>query len=85
MLVGSAKEWLVLKMESGNSEDAESGDTRVKLDIRNITLKAPRKSKNKSSEGSFWKVFWITNIPKRECISDIKKEYSQVMENMAQN
>jgi hypothetical protein len=67
------------------SDNGYTEDTKVKLDIKNITLKAPKKSKNKSSEGSFWRVFWISNIPKRDGISDVRKEYSQVMENMAQN
>jgi hypothetical protein len=68
-------------MESESNVDI---DTRVKLDIKNIALKAPKKSKNKNSEG-FWRIFWIGNIPKRECVSDVRKEYSQVMENMAQD
>lgn len=59
-------------------------DTILKLDIKNIALKAPKKSKNKNSD-SFWRIFWISNIPKREGISDVRKEYSQVMENMARN
>jgi hypothetical protein len=65
-------------MESENDDD-----TKFKLDIKNIALKAPKKSKGKNSEGSFWRIFWIANIPKREGIYDIRKEYSQVMENMA--
>ena len=71
-------------MEYEKGEGSEIDDCKIKLDIKNIALKAPKKSKSKSSEGSFWKIFWISNIPKRECISDIRKEYSQVMENMAQ-
>jgi hypothetical protein len=68
-------------MESGNGNGGIDIDTRVKLNIKNIALKAPKKSKN-NSEGSFWRVFWISNIPKRECVSDVRKEYCQVMENM---
>jgi ferredoxin-fold anticodon binding domain-containing protein len=49
-----------------------------KIDIKNVTLKAPKINK----DTSFWRIFWI-NVPKRECISDIQKEYSQVIENMA--
>jgi hypothetical protein len=55
----------------------------VKLDIKNIALKAPKKSMNISS--SFWRIFWISDIPKREGICNIRKEYSQIMENMAQD
>lgn len=55
-------------------------DNDIKLDIKNIALKAPKKSKKISD--SIWTVFWITNIPKREKISEIKKEYSEVMQNM---
>jgi len=69
-------------MDSETGENADNSD-RVKLDIKNIALKAPKRSNN--SEGSFWRIFWIGNIPKRECISDVRKEYSQIMENMAQN
>ena len=58
-------------------------ESNLKLDIKNIALKAPKKSKNKTNE-SFWNIFWI-NVPKRECIHDIRKEYSQVMENMTSN
>lgn len=67
-----------------NTDTIVNDDTEIKLDIKNIALKAPKKSKNKSSE-SFWRVFWISNIPKREGISNIRREYSQVMENMAQD
>lgn len=67
-------------MESDTNEQ----NTEAKLDIKNIALKAPKKSKTKKTD-SFWSVFWITNIPKREGISDVRREYSQVMENMAQN
>lgn len=56
----------------------------IKLDIKNIALKAPKKSRTKSSD-SFWRIFWISNIPKREGIYDIRREYSQVMGNMAQD
>ncbi len=66
-------------MESGNN--GVNIDTNVKLDIKNIALKAPKKSRYRSSD-SFWRVFWISNIPKRECISEIRKEYSQIIENM---
>jgi len=59
-------------------------DDRVKIDIKNIALKAPKKSRHNNSD-SFWRIFWISNIPKREGIADIRKEYSQVMENMTQN
>lgn len=62
------------KMEVNTSEP-------IKLDIKNIALKAPKKSKNKSAN-SFWRFFWIDNIPKREGIVDIKKEYSDVMQNI---
>ena len=56
-------------------------DVAVKLDIKNIALKAPKRSKSKNYD-SVWRIFWISNIPKREGIYEIKKEYSQVMENM---
>ncbi len=57
-------------------------DTNFKLDVKNIALKVPTKSK--SIDNSFWRLFWI-NIPKRESISDIRKEYLQVMEDIASN
>lgn len=59
-------------------------DTTLKLDIKNIALKAPKRCKSKNYD-SFWRIFWISNIPKREDIATIKKEYSQVMANMSQN
>ncbi len=59
-------------------------DVAVKLDIKNIALKAPKRSKSKNYD-SFWRIFWISNIPKREGIYDIRKEYSQVMENMTRD
>lgn len=60
--------------------DADNDTDNLKLDIKNIALKAPKKSK--TSENSFWRVFWINNIPKREGIYNIKREYLQVIENM---
>jgi hypothetical protein len=61
--------------------DNENRTDEVKLDIKNIALKAPKKSRRKNND-SFWRIFWIANIPKREGISDIRKEYSQIMETM---
>jgi hypothetical protein len=60
----------------------DNGSDEVKLDIKNIALKAPKKSKRKNND-SFWRIFWISDIPKREGIYDIRKKYSQVMETMA--
>ncbi len=60
-----------------NSEEIKN---ECKLDIKNIALKAPKKTN--CAEQGFWKrMFWI-EIPKRENISNIRKEYSQVMKEM---
>ena len=61
-----------------------ANDIPVKLNIKNIALKAPKRSKSKDYD-SFWRIFWINNIPKREGIYDVKKEYLQVMEDMAKD
>lgn len=67
---------------SNDGEPGEPVDSKeIKLEIKNIALKAPKKSKTSES---FWRIFWINNIPKREGISEIRREYSQVMENMSQ-
>jgi len=65
--------------DNTNDNDNDN-DKDTKIDIKNIALKAPKKSRG--TEGSFWRMFWLTNIPKREGVMDIRKEYSQVMENM---
>lgn len=67
-----------------DNRNKDENDTGIKLDVKNIALKAPKRSKTKNSDG-FWRMFWISNIPKREGISDVRKEYLQVMENMAQS
>ena len=57
----------------------DESNTETKLDIKSISLKAPKKSKRVSEQG-FWKrIFWI-NVPKRDNIANIRKEYSQIME-----
>jgi hypothetical protein len=58
--------------------DSVQDDTK-KLDIKNIALKAPKKS----ITTNYWNIFWLSNIPKKEGISNIRKEYLEVMENMA--
>lgn len=67
-----------------NDNISQNNQIDGKLDLKNIALKIP-KSKNNTLDGSFWKIFWISNIPKRECISDIKREYSQIIKNMENN
>jgi len=71
-------------MEIGNDQKSnESEGNGAKLDIKNIALKAPKKSKkNRHYDNPIWGIFWISNVPKRECVSDVRKEYTQVMENM---
>jgi len=59
-------------------------EDQPKLDIKNIALKAPKKSRRISDQG-FWKrIFWI-DVPKRDNIANIRKEYLQVMENIEED
>lgn len=55
--------------------------TENKIDIKNIALKAPTKSKT-NSENIFWGIFWISDVPKRNKIGSIRKEYEKIMETM---
>ncbi len=66
-----------------DSETEYYSESKIKLDIKNVSLKAPQKGKN-NNESMLKRIFWMS-IPKRECITEIKREYSQVMENMVSN
>lgn len=56
-------------------------DEHNKLDLKNIALKAPKKSKS-SRNNSFWQFFWINNIPRHRNVTDLRQEYSEIMNEM---
>lgn len=64
----------------GSGEGGGGGGGGSKITIKNITLKAPKRST--FIDNSIWRIFWINSVPKRECASNVRKEYSQIMENM---